>query len=380
MKIRKLFRVIGTSNEPVRTSNYVRSSSLQGYECGMQYDAHECLLQLLAKIYPIIIDDCMFKTNKLESTLCNDCGHGTNNDGVCIDLSLHLEDSSNIQTISQMLHQIMDPRGEYLENCRCVDGCQKLNASTKAVYVTQLSDALIIQPNIFKCSDGIIKKVVPNVSIDEEILLWGNRTALSGIIYHEGKQSHCGHYTSGVKVNDTWFLIIDTRILRKQKLLCSSKDSSVPYILIYQKITKFLTALPNSVNVTAEVGPTPELNTKTAEIVVRQSVLQELEKQKTKLTIVQEEEKPNPSKVKCLVKRKSEFTNRSSKENDKKREKLMLDNISDERKEHLKKKDSKRKKEKRDNLNLDEKEQLRTSRRKERKLCLITLMMNKKDI
>ena len=43
-----------------------------------------------------------------------------------------------------MLHQLMDSRGEYLENNRCADGCQKLNTSTKAVFVTQLSDALII--------------------------------------------------------------------------------------------------------------------------------------------------------------------------------------------------------------------------------------------
>ena len=137
----------------------------------MQYDAHECMLQLLAKIYPNINDDCMFKIDKLELTLCNDCDHTANNDGVCIDWSLHLEDSSNIQTICGMLHQLMDPRGEYLENYRCADGCQKLNASTKGVYVTQLSDALIMQLNIFKYSDGISKKVVPNLSIDEEILL-----------------------------------------------------------------------------------------------------------------------------------------------------------------------------------------------------------------
>ena len=50
----------------------------------------------------------MFKINKLESTLCNDCGHTTNNDGVCIDWFLHLEDSSNVQTVSGMLHQLMD--------------------------------------------------------------------------------------------------------------------------------------------------------------------------------------------------------------------------------------------------------------------------------
>ena len=185
VKIRKLFKVIETSNEPVRTSNCMRYLSLEGYEPGMQYDAHECLLQLLETIYPNSDDYCMFKIDKLEPALCNDCGHTANNDGVCIDRSLHLEDSSNIQTVSGMLHQLMDPKGECLENYRFANGCQKLNTLTKAVHVTQLSDALIIQLNIFKDSDGISKKVVPNLNIDEVILLWGNRMALSGIIYHE---------------------------------------------------------------------------------------------------------------------------------------------------------------------------------------------------
>ena len=92
-------------------------------------------------------------------------------------------------------------------------------------------------------------------------------------------------------------LISDTRILSKQKLLCSSKNTSVPYILIYEKIIKSLTALLNSLNVTAEVGPTPELITETAKVMIQQCLLQELEKQKMKLTIAQEEEKPDPSKV-----------------------------------------------------------------------------------
>ena len=202
------------ASEPVRTSNYVRYVGLLRYEPGMQYDAYECLLQLLAKIYPNINDDCMFKVNKLDSTLCNDYGHTANDDGVCIDWSLHLEDSSNLQTISGMLHQLMDPRGEYLENYRCVDQCQKVSASTKAVYVAQLSDALIIQLNIFKYIDGISKKYIPNLIIDQEISVWGIRMVLSDVIYHEGEQSHCGHYTSGVNVNNTWFLVSDTRISR----------------------------------------------------------------------------------------------------------------------------------------------------------------------
>ena len=50
----------------MRTSNYVRYLSLQGYEPGMQYDAHEYLLQLLAKIWASVNDDCMFKNDKLK--------------------------------------------------------------------------------------------------------------------------------------------------------------------------------------------------------------------------------------------------------------------------------------------------------------------------
>ena len=52
MKIKNLYSEIEASSEPVRTSNYVRYLGLQHYEPGMKYDAHECLLQLLAKIYP----------------------------------------------------------------------------------------------------------------------------------------------------------------------------------------------------------------------------------------------------------------------------------------------------------------------------------------
>ena len=164
----------------------------------------------LKKILPNINDNCMFKIGKLESTLCNECGHTRNNDGVCIEWSLHLNNSSNNQTVRGMLHQLMDPRGEFLENYSCVDGSQKKNTSTKPVYVRQLSDKRIILLNIFKCIGGISKKVIPNFSIDEEISLWGNTMLLAGIIHQEGEQSDCEHYTSEVKLKNTWFLISDT--------------------------------------------------------------------------------------------------------------------------------------------------------------------------
>ena len=48
------------------TFKYVGYLGLQHYEPGMQYDAHEWLLQLLTKIFAIINDDPMFNINKLE--------------------------------------------------------------------------------------------------------------------------------------------------------------------------------------------------------------------------------------------------------------------------------------------------------------------------
>ena len=103
-----------------------------------------------------------------------------------------------------MLHYFMDPRGEYLENYSC-DGCQRLNTSTKAVYATQLSGAFIMQlnANIFKYIGGINKKVILNLSIDEEILLLGNTMVLLGVIYDEEQGSDCGPYTSGVQMDIT---------------------------------------------------------------------------------------------------------------------------------------------------------------------------------
>ena len=80
----------------MRTSNYVRYLDPQHYKPGIQYHAHECLLQLLGKIYPNINDLCMSKIIKLQLTLCNDCGHTTNNESVSIDWSPHLEDSSSV--------------------------------------------------------------------------------------------------------------------------------------------------------------------------------------------------------------------------------------------------------------------------------------------
>ena len=130
----------------------------------------------------------------------------------------------------------------------------------------------------------------------------------------------------------------------------------------------------------------------TPDIMIRQSVIKELEKQKTKIAIAQEQD-ITINHVKSPVKRKSKFTGRNFrvngknrkkfmhynldgdkreqlKENEKIRKKQMLDNLDDDKKGELKKVDNERKKGKRDNLDTYEKELLKNYKKKGmRKLC-----------
>ena len=137
------------------------------------------------------------------------------------------------------------------------------------VNVTQLSDSLIIQLNIFKYIAAISKKVISNLNLYEEISLWRNKMLLSDIIYHGEEQSDCGHYPSGIKLDDLFFFSVK-RVLKQQKLHCNSRSTNVPYILVYKKGNNFLIAPPNFLIGFAGVFPTSELITETAETLIWQ--------------------------------------------------------------------------------------------------------------
>ena len=70
----------------------------------------------------------------------------------------------------------------------------------------------------------------------------------------------------------------------QKKLQCSSTNVIVPYISIYKKRSHFLVALPNSLNGTAGVSSTYEVISETAETIIQQSILQELEKTENEIS------------------------------------------------------------------------------------------------
>ena len=67
---------------------------------------------------------------------------------------------------------------------------------------------------------------------------------------------------------------------------------------------------------------------------IRQYVLQELEKKTEKLAIFQMKDIISSNKVQSPVKGNSKLTNRSPRENDKKGKKFMHHKVDDEKKEH----------------------------------------------
>ena len=431
--IRDLFAEISTSNVPVRTSRYLQNIGLTNYVFGMQYDAHECFLQLLNKIYPVINDNCMFKVVMLEVTVCENtaCNHTLNKTDTGVDLSLNIKDSEDVQTINGNLDDLQNPHVMLLSDYRC-DRCNIIGTSSKAVCITHLSDVLIIQLCIFKFRNGVIKKLRPTLHINEEISLWGNTMTLHAIICHEGELANSGHYTSNVKVNDQWYLISDSFVTQQQpQLTYTKRDASVPYILIYKKKINVITCLPNSSNYSSDnnhaLSTTQVYTGLSSEIMNRQLLLKELDKQKERINIADEKRRKGNasdrisvsvkqlsqieglSKVKSPVKRKLKFRNDTSskrvrsfrdnlgdsekkkrredakngmkkirdnfdhsikekiKDSEKKRMKEMRDNIDDAVKEKSKDSDKKKKKEMRDNIDDAVKEKIKDSDKKKKK-------------
>ena len=112
---------------------------------------------------------------------------------------------------------------------------------------------------------------------------------------------------------------------------------------------------------------------------IRQFVLQELEKQKAKLAVDQEKEETNSNKVRSPIKRKSKLTNRSFRENYKTMKKFMRDKIRKKKKNIQEKMDNNRKKAKRDNLDDNQIKQLRIYEKNLKKVMRDDLDDNEKE-
>ena len=188
------------SGVAVRTAKYLQVLYLNGHILGQQYDAHDCLIQLLPKFYPEVNDDSIFNIPLLESTMCEEnCGHSIENTFSCAGLGLQVEGSRNTETVTGLLEKLQNLA---LLGYQC-DKCRNIGTIRKTDLVTHPSKIIFFHLELFQYSSefNAINKISPDLNIQEEISLWGS-CKLHGIIYHEGRYGDSGYYTCSIRSNE----------------------------------------------------------------------------------------------------------------------------------------------------------------------------------
>ena len=180
-------------------------------------------------------------------------------------------------------------------------------------------------------------KINPKIDINEELIAH-DRFELSGIVWHEGPSTNSGHYTSNVKLDRRWFYTNDTTVTEGLKKYVP-RSMVVSYILVYKKknnmvvpVSSALTTRSNSSR--SKLNPElmnkynvlKELNTKKVFLATAtkrkadeiNDTSDKVSRKKDKKNNVNDKkkvEKENHNEVKYnFVKKKSKFTNKSSRE------------------------------------------------------------------
>ena len=368
--IKDIFQEIERSDEPVETYKHISKLQIPFYQAKQQYDSHECLVYLLNEIFPSLSTVDSFNLQTFESIVCDYRGCNYNSETITNKpaLTLNVMQTFEDQSISEMIqrslyrHQLPDFR---CETCQSVGNCYKTNT------IFKLPDILIIQLSLFSYnSAGFIEKIIPNLNIDESLSLYGKTLNLSAITYHDGPNTTSGHYTSSVKINESWFKISDNYISEGAKFSCLSTETTTPYVLIYKNISSdHVHAIENSLATMSEgtVGQNSFISTanergnneggnsfisstfETPESKMRKSMINEVNMQKNRIELI--EKKKQVQRNACIskspVKRKTKYAERRAgqkfKENEKKRKSFLRENLDESSKEKIKASDKKRK-------------------------------------
>ena len=244
---------------------------------------------------------------------------------------MNLENTVEQQSNQGLLNKVLDPHGHQIPEHKCEIengiGCNKRGCCTKSTSITDIVNIFIIQLTIFSCDRlGNTQKFIPNLNIDQEIRRF-DLFALQGIIWHEGNSMNSRHYTSTVKVNNTWFIANDTAIREGGRFVCSNNDYITLYVLGYKKVTDFIVpsfSLPvDSSQLFNDIDNAEKLN--------GESLNKELNFQKNKIQMANKEKKKRDSITSTPKKRRKKhyITERKKREKEnkiKQRQRKALDN------------------------------------------------------
>ena len=234
LAIKDIFQEIEQSDQPVETYKHIFKLQIPFYQAKQQYDSHECLVYLLNEIFQSLSTVDSFNVQTFESVVCDNRSCNYNSDTITNKpaLTLNVMQTFEDQSISEMIQRSLyrHPLSDFrCETCQSIGNCYKTNT------IFRLPDILIIHLSLFSYNNaGFIEKVIPNLNIDESLSLYGKTLNLSAIIYHDGPNTTSGHYTSSVKINESWFTISDSYISEGAKFFCLSTETTTPYVLIYK--------------------------------------------------------------------------------------------------------------------------------------------------
>ena len=113
--IKNLLNSMHTSTNAIR-SNCVCGLRLPGYQYPLQYDAHECLVNILNHIFPSITTDDIFKVHVQQLTEC-ERGYNSTIPVINNHLSIQIPPAEQIQSVSDLLDNFQ--RGERLDDHPC---------------------------------------------------------------------------------------------------------------------------------------------------------------------------------------------------------------------------------------------------------------------
>ena len=242
--LQTIFRAMRDANEPVQTFAFIRQLNLPGYNFGLQYDAEECLTNILDKCFPNVTDS-IFCIKVNESILCEEapipntpggCGAKQDKFETHQIFKLNVQEFTYQQSVQEMLNSTYN--FEVMDDYRCSigenNGCQKAGFCKKSTIIAELKDLIIIQLKIFNSQ---LMKIFPAIKVDQVITPF-DTYELIGILWHHGRSMNSGHYTSMVKRNDQWLHISDSDLYGYPVTFsCRSGNESVPYLLFYKRFT-----------------------------------------------------------------------------------------------------------------------------------------------
>ena len=233
--LKDIFIKLQTLNSPFLPISYLNQLKLSEFTLGHQYDAHECLVQLLETVYPLNYDS-LFKIVKNPEILCENCkSESSSKSEIYFDLKLDILNNHTPMSIFEAIQTIQLPSN--LENYRC-DKCKCISRCYKSDYVQETGSLLVVNLKLFKHNrQNVYEKINPPLVIEEEMNFGGclGNWTLNSIIYHHGRSHNNGHYTSCVKSGKSWFHIDDHKVSKVPFQKKYVKDRKSPYILFYSK-------------------------------------------------------------------------------------------------------------------------------------------------